>query len=130
MCICNKKKWLISCSYSSTKIQISNRLAEMSRSTDLYLTKYDYLLLLDDFIVRFLDSSVHNYLWKIHNFCSSYNVTSCLILTNCLISLQNSCAIETVLSDFHKLVVTVMKTTYKNYNRNKNSYLLQLQIFQ
>ena len=36
-----------------------------------------------------------------------------LILTNCLRSFQNSCAIEPGLSDFHKLVVTVMKTTYK-----------------
>ena len=36
-----------------------------------------------------------------------------LILTNCSRSFQNSCAIETGLSDFHKLVVTVLKTTYK-----------------
>ena len=49
-----------------------------------------------------------------------------LILTNCPRSFQNSCAIETGLSDFHKLVVTVMKTTYKklqpkiiNYRRYK-----------
>ena len=36
-----------------------------------------------------------------------------LILTNCSRSFQNSGAIETGLSDFHKLVVTVMKTTFK-----------------
>ena len=36
-----------------------------------------------------------------------------LILTNCPRSFQNSCAIGTGLSDFHKLVVTVIKTTYK-----------------
>ena len=36
-----------------------------------------------------------------------------LILTNCPRSFQNSCDIETGLSDFHKLVVTVMKKTYK-----------------
>ena len=34
-------------------------------------------------------------------------------MTNCPRSFQNSCAIETGLSDFHKLVVTAMKTTYK-----------------
>ena len=34
-------------------------------------------------------------------------------MTNCPRSFQNSCTIETGLSDFHKLVVTVMKTTYK-----------------
>ena len=36
-----------------------------------------------------------------------------LILTNCPRSFQNSCVIETGLSDFHKMVVTVMKTTYR-----------------
>ena len=36
-----------------------------------------------------------------------------LILANFPRSFQNSCAIETELSDFHKLVLTVMKTTYK-----------------
>ena len=36
-----------------------------------------------------------------------------LILTNCSRSFQNSCAIETGISDFHKLVVTVLKTAYK-----------------
>ena len=36
-----------------------------------------------------------------------------LILTSWPRSFENSCAIETGLLDFHKLVVTVMKTTYK-----------------
>ena len=36
-----------------------------------------------------------------------------LILKNCLKRFQNSCAIETALSDTNKLVVTVMKTTHK-----------------
>ena len=45
----NKKKWLLSCSYNPTKMQISNHLAELSKNTDLYLTKYDQLLFLGDF---------------------------------------------------------------------------------
>ena len=36
-----------------------------------------------------------------------------LILTNCPRSFQNCSAIETGLLDFYKLVVTVMKITYK-----------------
>ena len=36
-----------------------------------------------------------------------------LILTNCPRSFQNSCVIETGLSDFHKMIVTVMKTAYR-----------------
>ena len=36
-----------------------------------------------------------------------------LILTNCLGSFQNFSVIETGLSDFHKMIVTVIKTTYR-----------------
>ena len=35
-----KKKWLLSCPYNPRKMQISNHLAELSKSIDLYLTKY------------------------------------------------------------------------------------------
>ena len=45
-----ENKWLLSCSYNPTKMQISNHLADLSKSTDLYLTKYDQLLLLGNFI--------------------------------------------------------------------------------
>ena len=67
---------------------------------------------------------------SLKNFCRSHNLTSMInkpicyknsdkpscrdpILTNCPRSFQNSCAIETGLSDFHKMVVTVMKTTFR-----------------
>ena len=43
-----KKKWLLSCSYNPTKMQISSHLAELSKNTDLYVTKYDHFLLLGD----------------------------------------------------------------------------------
>ena len=36
-----------------------------------------------------------------------------LFLTNCPRSFQNSCVIEAGLSDFHNMVVTVIKTTYR-----------------
>ena len=43
------KKWLLSCSYNPKKVRISNHLAELSKSTDSYLTKSDQLLFLGDF---------------------------------------------------------------------------------
>ena len=63
-------------------------------------------------------------------FCSSYNLTSMvnkatcyknpdkptcidLILTNCPGSFQNFYVVETGLSDFHKMVATVLKTSYR-----------------
>ena len=36
-----------------------------------------------------------------------------LILTDCPGSFQNSCVIKTGLSDFYKMIVTVMKTSYR-----------------
>ena len=36
-----------------------------------------------------------------------------LTLRNCPGSFQISCVVETGLSDFHKMVVTVMKTSYR-----------------
>ena len=36
-----------------------------------------------------------------------------LISTNCPGLFQNSCVVEIALSDFHKMVVTVMKTSYR-----------------
>ena len=63
-------------------------------------------------------------------FCSSYNLFSMvneatcfknpdkltcrdLILTNCPGSFQNYYVVETGLSDFHKMFVTIMKTSYR-----------------
>ena len=119
----NKKKWLLSCSYNLKKALMSNHLAGLSKSIDLNLTKYDQLLFLGDFNARVEDSSGKNF-HSSFNLTSMINKPTCfknpdkpsckdLILTNFPRSFQNSCVIETGLSDFHKLVVTVMKTTYK-----------------
>ena len=70
------KKWLLNCSYNPKKVQISNHLVELSKSTDLYLTKYDQLLFLGDFNVGVEDSAIKN-------FCSSYNLTSMLNKPTC-----------------------------------------------
>ena len=45
-----------------------------------------------------------------------------LIQTNCPRSFQNSCPIETGLSDFHELLVTDMMTTCKKITVNYRSY--------
>ena len=119
----NKKKWLISCSYNPKKTSLSNDIAALSKSLDFFTTKYERLLFFGDFNAVMEDSSI-----KI--FCSNYNLTSMinkpncyknpdkptcidLILTNCPRSFQNSCVIETGLSDVHMMIVTVMKTSYQ-----------------
>ena len=72
-------------------------------------------------------------------FFSNYNLTSIinrptwyknpdkptcidLILTNCPESFQNFCVTETGLSDFHKMAVTVMKTSYRKIESRVINY--------
>ena len=119
----NNKKWLISCSYNPKRASIITHLSTLNKCTDIYTSKYDSLILLGDF-----NTGVE--VAEIKSFCSSYNLTSMinkatcyknpeestcidLILTNCPGSFQNSCVVETGLSDFYKMVVTVMKTSYQ-----------------
>ena len=63
-----------------------------------------------------------------------------LILKNCPCSFQNSCVIEIYLSDFHKMVTTVMITTFRKMKRKvikncnfkhfwNNTFRESLQIF-
>ena len=119
----NKKKWLLSCSYNPKKTSLSNHITKLSKSLDLFTTKYERSLFLGDFNVGMEDSSTKT-------FCSNFNLNSMinrptcyknpdkptciyLILTNCRGSFQNSCVIETGLSDSHKMIVMLMKTSYR-----------------
>ena len=128
----NKKKWVLRCSYNPKKTSLSNHIAELSESLDLFTTKYERFLFLGDFNEGIEDSAI-----KI--FCSNLNLTSMinkpscnknpdkptfidLISTNCPASFQNSCVIETGLSDFHKMIVTVMKTSYRKIERKVINY--------
>ena len=38
-----------------------------------------------------------------------------VILANCPRSFQNSCVTQTGLPDFHKMIVTIMKTSYRKF---------------
>ena len=72
----NKKRWLLSCSYNPKRSQISSHLSELSRNTDIYLTKYDQLLFIGDFNAGVEDASMKN-------FCSSYNLRSMINKPTC-----------------------------------------------
>ena len=60
---------------------ISNHLAELSKSADLYLTKYDQHLFLGDFNAEVKNSSVKK-------FCSSYNLASMIRRPTCFKNLM------------------------------------------
>ena len=114
-----RKKWLLGWFYNPHKTYVSDFLKEISKVLNLTTANYEHLLIVGD-----LNSEVkEKYLTE---FCQMYNLgnvinmpscfknpsnLSCidLMLTNHPRSFQNSLAIETGLSDFHRMTVTLMK---------------------
>ena len=108
---------------------------------NLYSSNYESIILVGDFNSEINDNSMND-------FCESYNLRSLirestcyknpenpscidLFLTNSPNSFQNSGVVETGLSDFHRMIVTVMKTSfqrllpkirhYRNYSNYDNN---------
>ena len=116
-------KMLINCSYNPHKSEIKKHLTALRHSLDSHSSKYDKVLILGDFNVGIEEANMQS-------FCESYNVKSfikqstcyknpdkptCidLILTNVPRMLQSTWVIETRLSDFHLMTMTVMRKTFK-----------------
>ena len=127
-----KKKWLLSCSFNPNKNTITDHLEILRRNLDLHSAHYENLIIIGDFNTDINQSCMKS-------FCETYTLSSLikeptchknpqnpscidLILTNSPYSFQNSCAIETGLSDFHKMTVTVMKTTYEKLKPRITNY--------
>ena len=127
-----KKKWLLCCSYNPNKSNISRHLDTLRKSLDLYSAHYENTILIGDFNVSINDPHMEF-------FCESYRFESLikdptcfknlenpscidLILTNSPYSFQNSCVIETGLSYFHKMIVSVMKTTFQKLKPRNVQY--------
>ena len=121
-----KKKWLISCSYIPNKTLIQNHLSEISKVLDMCSSKYENFLLIGDFNSEPNESHMED-------FCLNYNLSNLIKEPTCFKSMENptsfqhSMAIETGLSDCHKMTVTVMKSRYEkpkpkiiSYRRYKN----------
>ena len=90
---------------------------------DIYSTLYENTILVGDFNVD-VNDPIMGFFCESYNFKSLIKDPTCfknpenpscidLILTNSPYSFQNSCVIETGLSDFHKMTVSVMKTTFQ-----------------
>ena len=71
----NKKKWLLSCSYNPKK-SLSNHIAELSKSLDLFTTKYERFIFLGDFNAGTEDSSIKT-------FDSNFDLTSMISKPAC-----------------------------------------------
>ena len=117
------KKWLICGVYNPSKNQIKNLTMFLSQNLDHYLSLYDNIIILGDFNAEPLDTYMHEFInmYGLKNLVNeptcykNVNNPSCidLILTNRPKSFQTTTAIETGLSDFHKMTITIMKTFFK-----------------
>ena len=113
------KKWLLACSYNPHRDKITSHLKSISTALDNLSSQYENIILLGDFNVETEEKNISDFM-NIYNLKSLIKEKTCyknperpscidLILTNSPRSFQNSNVFETGLSDFHKLVVTVMK---------------------
>ena len=119
------KNWLINCSYNPNRNAISNHIGELSDFLDFHSSTYNNIIILGDFNVGVEEPHMKK-------FCENYNLQNLikqptcyknpsrptsidLILTNVPRSFQSTCVIETGLSDFHLMTLTVMKKSFKKF---------------
>ena len=126
-------KWLISCSYSPHKNMLGNHLPALSEKLDIHSTSYDNFISLVDFNIEMEEQ-------QIKDFCDNYSLKSLirqptcykksqsnptcidLILTNAPQKFQSTCVLETGLSDFHLMTVTVMGKIFKKLKPRTINY--------
>ena len=147
-----KTKWFICGSYNPQKSLILSHLSTLSSILENYMPLYDNFIILGDFNSEITENSMSDFseLFNLHNLIKEPTCyknpenPSCidLILTNQKHYFQNTKVVETGLSDFHKMTLTVLKTTfrkkppkvityrnYKNYSqikfRNELEYTLE-----
>ena len=102
-----RKKWLLGCFYNPHKTYISDFLKGISKVLDLTTANYEYLFIMGD-----LNSEVkEKYLTE---FCQLCNLKILINMATCFKNPSNPLCIDvmlidTGLSDFHRMTVTMMK---------------------
>ena len=132
-----KQKWCILGIYRPPSMQKQYFIDHLSRVLECYSRKYDNIIILGDFNMEPSEDHMVNLFnsFNLYNLVKEYTCfkgpPKCydLILTNRKHNFQNTLAVTTGFSDFHKLTITVLKTEfskgdpiyinyrdYKNYN--------------
>ena len=132
-----KKKWVLFSLYRPTTQSQDNLFENLGRALDHYNENYENFMFIGDFNMTETEEQLKNFLdlYSLKNLvkeptCFKSHTPKCidLVLTNRNRSVQKTTAIETGLSDFHKMIVTVLKTTFPKQgptvinNRNYNKY--------
>ena len=131
-----KQKWILISIYRPPSQPEQYFFREIGKALDYFCRKYENIILIGDFncevgedaIGAFMDDYNLTNLVRCPTCFKSGNPRSIdLILTNRKSSFQNTVAIETGLSDFHAMVVTVLKggfvkrgpkiVTYRDYSK-------------
>ena len=118
-----KSKWLLFGTYHPPNQDDNYYFNTIGRALDIYTQKYDKIILAGDFNAEEKEKIFSNFL-ELYNLKSLVKENTCfksiqnpscvdLFLTNCNRSFEYTKAISTGCSDFHKMVVTVLKTTFK-----------------
>ena len=122
----NKKKWIIYSIYRPPEPRdIDSFFSALSISLNSALDKYDNVILMGDININTLDKEDSAY-QKLTNFCDVFGLANLVtaktcftknssssidvILTNRVRSFQKTSVFETGLSDYHSLVVTILKS--------------------
>ena len=116
------RKWLISCLYNPNSNLIADDLHRIVRGSDFCSSKYDNFIVFGDLNTDISNSFLEQFcvpcnlksLFKEPTYFKSVDNPSSidLLLTNHPKCFQNSGVYETVISDFHKLTFTVLKTYF------------------
>ena len=116
-------KWLLNCSYNPHKNNVENYLKMLSYFLDSHSSTNEKVLILGDCNVEADDQNMKT-------FCDSFSLASLikqptcykipshpkcinLILTNVPHSFQTTSVIETGISDFHLMTLTVIRKSFK-----------------
>ena len=124
-----KKKWVLVCAYDPNKNLISSCLKDIGNNLDSYPSKYGNFILLDDLSLETTESLVKGFreIYSCKNLIRGYtwfqnpSKFSCidLVITSRPKSFQCFVAVETELSYFHKMTLTVVKVFHKKPNISK-----------
>ena len=131
-----KKKWVLLSVYRPPTQSQDYLLENLGRALDHYSENYENFMFIGDFNMTETEEQLKNFLdlYGLKNLvpeptCYKSETARCiyLVLTNRNRSVQQSTTVETGLSDFHKMAVTVLKTTFPkqgptviNYRNYKN----------
>ena len=140
-----KTKWLLFGTYHPPSQTDNYYFESITRALDIYGELYSKLLLVGDFNAEDSESCMSSFLYQ-HNLKNLVKQKTCfkstenpscidLFLTNCAHSFKNTNTISAGISDCHKMVVTVLKTTftkakpkkifYRSYKNFNNSSFLE-----